>query len=106
VIPRRHLPRLPIASRVTALALAVLVVVLGVLAFAPAAHEHLHGDDHGHGEHSCAIVLFAQGITTAATALALVAGFHRLASVVVEPQWLWVPISPRRLPPACGPPAD
>ncbi len=67
------LPDLP--RRVLAAACAVLVLALTILAASPAAHASLHddghdhcrGDAHGHApsseDHSCAVVLFASGVS-------------------------------------------
>lgn len=96
--------RQPLSSRLLAATLALVVFGLSLLAVAPTAHVHLH-DDAGHTEHTCAIVLFAHGVTAATTFLLIVAPLLRLT----DPLWVaradWVGATARLLPPACGPPA-
>lgn len=100
---RHHLP--PGPARWLALGLAGLVLVLGLLTVAPTAHDHLHGHDDHSGEHSCAVVLFAQGVLLAGGAFMLLVRWQRLAaSEPVTPPG-WVAVRLRLLPPACGPPA-
>jgi uncharacterized BrkB/YihY/UPF0761 family membrane protein len=96
--------RHPLSFRLLATTLAVLVFGLGLLAVAPTAHEHLHSDAE-HAEHTCAIVLFAQGITTAAVFLLLVALLLRQAEALLAAPIALRAATPRRLPPACGPPS-
>jgi hypothetical protein len=86
---------------------AALVLTLTVLAASPQAHEHVHNDCHHDETHSCAVVLFAQGLWTSLEVLA-----------VPAPDFVWsefVPLSrpelrlvtprylrqPERGPPAC-----
>lgn len=89
--------------RAVAGALAAIVFGLGLLAVAPAAHEHLHADAH-HGEHTCAVVLFAQGVLATGVALLLAAPMRHPSVALVMPAPVGVADPARRLPPACGPP--
>jgi|SRR5690606_13182711 len=71
-----HLLRFPTPwRRPLAAGLAVLVFGLSLLASAPGWHQELHPDAH-EAEHSCAITLFADGLTPASVGvvLAFVAG--------------------------------
>src|SRR5690606_16441429 len=91
---RRHL----------AAALAVLVFGIALLSTAPGLHEQLHADAND-SEHSCAITLFAAGLTSAAVGivLAVVAGVVSASrrTCTTEPA-----ASPAALlPPVRGPPA-
>jgi hypothetical protein len=82
---------------------AVLVFGLTLLTVMPAAHAALHG--HGDSaDHSCAVTLYAQGVTAAAVAAILAAVAFRFLSkvfvwrdaVVEKPGYVLLP--------ACGPP--
>jgi hypothetical protein len=84
--------------------LAAVVFALGLLTAAPTAHERLHGHDDHPGEHSCAVVLFAQGVLLAAGAFALRVHWQRLAAGEPEAATEWTAMRLRLLPPACGPP--
>lgn len=83
--------------------MAAVVVVLGLLAAAPADNQWLHADAHD-AEHVCAIELFAQGVTGAplpflgGVALIVIAAASAVAPA--RPR----PVAARLLPPACGPP--
>lgn len=95
-------PSAPI--RVFAWFAVALVMALAVLAVTPAAHAALHGYDEV-TDHSCAVTLFAQGVTAAvgASILAVVTlrflctAFVWRKAVVQEPEYFHLP--------ACGPPA-
>jgi hypothetical protein len=50
--------------RLVAAGAVALVLTLTVLAASPQAHEHVHHDCHHDEVHSCAVVLFAQGVWT------------------------------------------
>jgi hypothetical protein len=92
------------ASRILAAGLAALVWTLSLLAYAPTAHEHLHDDAH-HEDHHCAIVLLAQGVDVAASAVRVPVPEFRLTTLpVAAPAEVVLPEA-RLLPPACGPPA-
>ena len=88
----------------TAWCSAGMVAALTWLSASPHAHEELHEDAH-HEEHRCAIVLFAQGLVAALTALCAV------PALIVWRNIAWaLPLSlrfstPRFLrPPGRGPP--
>ena len=91
--------------RFLAAGLAALVLALGMLSVAPAAHKHLH-DDADHEDHECAIVFLAHGVTLSsaitappATESAWQETFFAVpgALYLVRPKYL--------LPLKCGPPA-
>ncbi len=64
--------------------LVALILMLGVLAVYPDAHELLHADAQ-HGDHACAVTLFAHGVSTVAAILALaVVSWRWVAYVVVR----------------------
>jgi hypothetical protein len=46
-----------------ALACATLVFALTIFAASPIAHQWLHADDVAQGDHDCAVVLFASGVS-------------------------------------------
>jgi type III secretory pathway component EscT len=75
------LRRLAPLKRAAAWVSVALVLMLSVLAVSPATHEHLHCDA-GQAEHTCAITLFAQGVTTAAVAMVLAVVVWRLLNRV------------------------
>ena len=93
-------------SQVCSLGLAALVLLLAVLAVCPAAHEWLHPDAN-HGDHECAVVLFAHGITSTFAAAALASVVWRLIRIsrfgavelcLASPRYR---LLPGRAPPAC-----
>ena len=65
-----------------AVLLAALVLLLVVLEVCPAAHEWFH-HDADHEDHDCVVTLFAHGIVTALTAVALVLVSWRLIGCTV-----------------------
>jgi hypothetical protein len=74
-ITARRLPtRLSLAC---ALFLTGTVLMLAILAASPDAHHWLHAEAD-HADHECAVTLFAQGVTTAAVAVALAVVISRL----------------------------
>jgi hypothetical protein len=82
-----------------------LLLVLSVLAADPGAHHWLHPDSD-QAEHTCAVVIFAHGLTPelATVVLTLVAFLFSVpgrAGEVLRPL-----MRRRRLPPACGPPVS
>jgi len=86
---------------------AALVLTLTILAASPQAHEHVHHDCHHDEEHSCAVVLFAQGIWTTFNAIAVpqpeiawseFVPFSRPELHLVAPRYLR---QPERGPPVC-----
>ncbi len=84
---------------------AALVLVLAILAADPEAHRWLHADSD-HEDHSCAVVLFVHGLTSALAEVALALVAWRLISVLGRAgQVLWLAAPSHSLPPACGPPA-
>lgn len=74
ITARRQPTRL---SRVCALVLTGLVLLLAILAASPTAHHWLHADADHEG-HECAITLYAQGITAAAAVVTLAVVTWRL----------------------------
>ncbi|MGC4074850.1 MAG: hypothetical protein QM760_20605 [Nibricoccus sp.] len=50
--------------RILAAGAVALVLTLTILAASPEAHEHVHHDCHNDEDHSCAVVLFSQGLWT------------------------------------------
>lgn len=70
----------PVRSCVAVL-MAILLLVLGLLGAAPGLHAALHADDHDHHQDAaashhddtgCAVLLYAQGVTTPAPTPAVV----------------------------------
>lgn len=49
--------------RALALGCATLVLALTIFAASPIAHQWLHSDDVAQGDHDCAVVLFASGVS-------------------------------------------
>ena len=83
---------------------AMLVLLLAILAADPAAHRWLHADSD-HEDHSCAVVLFAHGLTSALAAVVLVLVAWRLLSVLGRAGEVLQLAAPSYfLQPACGPP--
>ena len=91
--------------RVLATCCAALVFTLGLFAASPLLHEQLHHNDHSSAGDSCAVVLFANGVSVplAVTAMPpppaewVEQSFARSAEIDLS--------SPRyRLLPPCGPP--
>ncbi|HVU24919.1 MAG TPA: hypothetical protein VHE13_12410 [Opitutus sp.] len=58
--------------RLVAGASVALLLLLAVAAASPAIHQWLHGDSAPEAGDSCAVVLFATGVTVAAAAIAVV----------------------------------
>ena len=87
-----------VIRRSVAWLLAALVLALVVLTVCPAAHEWLHGDAD-QADHSCAITLFAQGVTTAMATLAvapviwllLLVAVVRRSVFIQEPEFVHLP---------------
>jgi hypothetical protein len=105
--------------RFTAGAGGALVLLLGVLAACPAAHEWIHGheehaanapgshhhDAENHDEDGCVVTLFAHGVITATIFAALIIALFRLVAVTARPgEALCLSAPPYLLPPLCGPP--
>lgn len=85
---------------------AALVLTLTILAASPEAHEHVHHGCHHDEEHTCAVVLFAQGLWTSLDIVAAPA--PAISSSELAPLFrpeLRLVAAPHRLPPQCGPPA-
>jgi hypothetical protein len=107
----RQKTRLPASARV-ALAglLAITVVVLGLLEFAPAAHHWLHGHDASHAvahdDAGCAVTLFAHGTTTPLELPHVIAPRPVfIATFAAEPLSLLLTATHHLTPPGRGPPA-
>jgi hypothetical protein len=84
---------------------AALVILLTVLAVCPELHAWLHGEKQLDADDDCAVVLFANGVTPAAAAVAVVVIFlcvwreratEAATLLLQEPRF--------QRPPACGPP--
>jgi hypothetical protein len=93
--------------RLFAAGAAVLVLTLTILAASPQAHERVHHGCHHDEEHSCAVVLFAQGIWTSFDVVAVPAPdlvwseftpLSRPELRLVAPRYLR---QPERGPPVC-----
>jgi hypothetical protein len=99
-----------------------LVLLLGVLAACPAAHEWIHGHEepaahsantgctHHHDaenpdEDGCVVTLFAHGVITATIFAALIVALFRLVAVPArQGEALCLSAPQYLLPPLCGPP--
>lgn len=91
--------------RLLAAGAAALVLTLVILAASPEAHEHVHHDCHHDEEHTCAVVLFAQGIWTTVDIVAVPApGLAWTELIPLSLPELRLAAPPHRLPPQCGPP--
>jgi hypothetical protein len=83
---------------------ATLVLLLAILAADPSAHRWLHADSD-HEDHSCAVVLFAHGLTSALAEIILTLVAWRLLSVLGRAgEVLHLAAPAYFLQPACGPP--
>jgi hypothetical protein len=83
---------------------AALVLLLAILAADPSAHRWLHADSD-HEDHSCAVVLFAHGLTSALAEIILTLVAWRLLSVLGRAgEVLHLATPSYFLQPACGPP--
>jgi len=84
---------------------ATLVLLLAILAANPDAHHWLHADSD-HEDHSCAVVLFAHGLTSALAGITLTLVAWRLLSLLGRAGEVLRLAAPSYfLQPACGPPA-
>lgn len=99
-----------ILGRIVAASAAALVLLLAVMSASPSLHAWVHGQSvaqmqKDHADEDCVITQFARGLTSATTALVVVA-FLTLISGPVRPcavvRW---PVPHFWLPPLCGPPA-
>jgi hypothetical protein len=85
----------------------VLLMLLAAAAACPALHHWLHGEDAHDSDDNCAVVLFANGITLAAAAVAAVAprtSWREFRPSAVEEIFLASPRylrQPERGPPSC-----
>lgn len=88
--------------------MAALVFCLALLAASPAAHEWLHGEGVSGGDHQCAVVLFAAGVSLPLAQVPVVPpsaewrpGHERAAAEIflLPPRYLR---QPERGPPASG----
>ena len=102
---RRALPSAEVVRRLLAVGSVALVLLLSLLAANPALHHAIHGDhETGHAD-DCAVVLFAQGVTSPCDT-AVLAATPAEWSVVARPAAAEVFVaSPRYLHvPGRGPP--
>jgi hypothetical protein len=84
---------------------AALVLLLTFLSASPEAHEHLH-EDADHAEHSCAVVLFAHGLTFVLEVISARAPATAWNAFVALPdRELFLTAAPHLHPPERGPPA-
>ena len=67
----RHLKKTEFRRRILALGCAVLVFALGVFAASPSLHEQLHAGPQAISDDSCAVVLFASGVSLVVPVVAL-----------------------------------
>src|SRR5688572_30634887 len=100
-------PKTDFFRRLIAAGAAALVLTLTILGASPEAHEHVHHGCNHDEEHSCAVVLFAQGIWTSFDAVAVPAReiawsefipLSRPELHLVAPRYLR---QPERGPPVC-----
>ena len=106
----RRLARLPwrgspgAAGRSLALLCALHIWLLGMLAVSPALHAALHADSD-HGDHACAVTLFAHGTDDPAADPVLGGAPLSLAGALLPGRTEWpCGTGVDRLPPSCGPP--
>jgi|SRR5580658_6439372 hypothetical protein len=101
----RRSSSVPRFFRLVSATCAALVLLLLVLDYCPRLHAWLHCEKHLDADDDCAVVMLANGVTTAASAIVVIAVFQRLwRETLAEPQ---VPLllAPRfQRPPICGPP--
>lgn len=91
--------------RLTAIGCGGLLLALTVLAASPRLHERVHRADNTAGEDGCAVVLFANGIVLAATAVAVAAPRRTwVACTFVAYQEIWLVASRYLRQPERGPP--
>ena len=91
-------------TKACALLLAVTVILLAVLAVCPAAHEWFH-HDADHSDHECAVTLFAHGVTTAITGVALaLISWRLIGNAIASAKEFQLPPLPSRFPPGRAPP--
>jgi hypothetical protein len=84
---------------------AAVVLLLAILAASPALHAWIHADSHAESD-DCAVVLFASGVTLAATAIAISLPPREWAVVQPVEARDFFPAAPRYLrQPERGPPA-
>jgi len=103
----RRLTFAELLRRLGAAGAAALVLALTVFAASPRLHEELHGADHAPVEHSCAVELFAAGVTTACAPVAALpptVAWQAQPVVVAEEIFLAAPRYLRR--PERGPPVQ
>ncbi len=94
-------------QRLLAAGAAALVLALAVLAVSPTLHAWLHGETQLDPNDSCAVVLFAHGLTPALTALTLLAlALAPRRAVFPLPAPILVAEPAFDLPPGCGPPSS
>jgi hypothetical protein len=102
----RSAPPSPL-QRLLAAGAVALVLALTVLAVSPTLHAWLHGESQLDPNDSCAVVLFAHGLTPALTALVLLAlARAQRRAVLPLPAPVLVAAPAFDLPPGCGPPAS
>lgn len=83
-----------------------MVFALTLLAVSPAAHERIHGAAAHQVDHTCAITLFAHGVTSAPPPLCLTPPLElQSEKIFVHPTDLQLIASKYLLRPVCGPPA-
>jgi hypothetical protein len=108
--------RPPLSARLGAAALAMLVMLLGLLAVSPEAHAWTHTKaeatadaDHDHAStsphHHCAITEFAHGVTPALDLIVVSEPVSPGEVTYPAPSILDLPETPWRLLPGRGPPA-
>jgi hypothetical protein len=83
----------------------MLVVALVILAACPTFHAWLHGEKALDADDDCAVVLFANGVTSAAATVAVAAFFICVwREAILETDTVFFREPRHRLPPECGPP--
>lgn len=93
------------AARVLAAVCALAVWLLGILAFSPELHGHVHADA-GAAQHECAVTLFQHGAENPFAAVApAIAPVGPAEDDLSLADRLVPPSGEVRLQPSCGPPA-
>jgi hypothetical protein len=100
-------PTLSPLQRLLAAGAVALILALTVLAVSPTLHAWLHGESQLDPNDSCAVVLFAHGLTPALAALVLLAlALAPPRAVFPLPAPILAAAPAFDLPPGCGPPAS
>ncbi len=97
---RRHThPR----TTLLGIVLALSVVWIGALHYAPAAHEHLHHDAHDE-DHHCVVEIFADGVLSDVVELHVALAAEIIATEITVRSEVWLEETKHLRPPGRAPP--